>query len=467
MSMLKRRKYFKIFLLSILLLFIFLKPINVLAQGGDSQPPAVNFATLNVSPQTVSVGDSITVSATVTDNIAGVKQVEATFSSPSGHREMGLYKFYDEDGLLSVNFSETKTITSIDESGLWTLEWFFVKDHAGNYRYYSRDDIANPGQYDFTVINTYEPEEENVIPENGSATVDFPNSNVTITIQTDEAGTITVYRYPTNPYTPPDGLTSASIFLNITPSANLQGKTATLTVGYSLPLPEGIEESTLKLYRWSGSAWTELPNQTLNTSNKTITVTLDGFSTFGVFGGSSSSSSSSFKKIVNRYLNIINYSGEVEHEHTFSFSGGLAGMIATGKGDLGGVHAGTEVESMQRRSVTSTEFYNLKTHADALPGDYLKVVSGTSNHNNHSSQLGVEAMPGEVAVITEDIATGSDRGGSYFGYRGYLYSSEGRNRMEVGSYGASVSFDVTGTSEVFVSITNQDGSTNAGWWSIE
>lgn len=162
---------------------------------------------------------------------------------------------------------------------------------------------------------------------------------------------------------------------------------------------------------------------------------LDGFSIFGILGDSSTSSPS-FKKIVNRYLNIINYSGEIEHKHTFSFSGG-------------------------------TKNCNLKTHADALPEDYLKVVGGTSNHNNQSSQLGVEAVPGEVAAITEYIATGSDRGGSYFGYRDYLYSSEVRNRVEVGSYSTSVTFDVTGTSEVYVSITNQDGTASAGWWSIE
>jgi len=39
--------------------------------------------------------------------------------------------------------------------------------------------------------------------------------------------------------------------------------------------------------------------------------------------------------------------------------------------------------------------------------------------------------------------------------------------MEIGSYGANVSFDVDGSSEVYVSITNQDGPYKAGWWGIE
>jgi hypothetical protein len=434
--------------------------------GGDSVAPTMDFNTINITPGTVNVGESVTFAATVTDNLSGVKNIQVTYKSPSGNSTKTFWKEYSPTQL-NVNFTESILIDSNTESGAWQIELIALIDHADNIRIIERANITNPSQYDFTVINTYGPEEGNVNPENGSATVNFPNSNVTITVQTDEAGTITVYRYPTSPYSPPDGLNSAGIFLNITPSANLQGKPATIVISYSLPLPDGVEESALKLYRWSGSEWTLLPNQTLNTTAKTITVQVDGFSTFGVFGSGSSDPSSSFKKIVNRYLNILNYSGQIEHEHTFSFGGGLAGMIATGKGDLGGVHAGTEVESLQRRSVTSTEFYNLKTHADALPGNYLRVVSGTSNHTNHSSQLGVEAKPGEIAVINEDISTVSNRSGSGFKYTGYLYSSDGRNRMEVGSYGASVSFDVTGTSEVFVSITNQDGSTNAGWWSIE
>jgi hypothetical protein len=204
---------------------------NTSAQGGDSQPPQVNFGTLSVSPQTVGVGDSITASATITDNLSGIRQVEIGYRSPSGHREITFSKFYDQEALLSVSFSDTKNITSFEENGLWSLHVIYVRDHAGNYQYYTRDDITNPDQYDFTVVNTFGPEEKEVAPENGEATVDFPNSDVTITIQTDEPGTITVYRYPTSLHTPPDGAASAGIYLNITPSASLQGKPATFTVG--------------------------------------------------------------------------------------------------------------------------------------------------------------------------------------------------------------------------------------------
>lgn len=455
-------KRYLLFALTLILLVFVFDISNTYSQ--QSLSPVITSITLD--SEKVSEGTRLTLTVRATSN-SPVEWFNGSFYGPHGN-------------IWGGGHGGPGMFTEISP-GLWEyIKHDIVSKYAptGDY-YYENISVKNagmltsetwPGELSVYITSSIEPEEKEVVPENGSATVNFPLSNVVITIETDEPGTITVTRYPSHSSSSPEGSTSAGIFLDINPSANLQGKPATFTVGYSLPLPDGVDESTLKLYRWSGSGWSVLPSQTLDTIAKTITASVDSFSTFGVFGSSASPSSdpsSSFKKIVNRYLNIVNYSGQIEHEHTFSFAGGLAGMIAIGKGDLGGVHSGTEVESIQRRSVTSTEFYNLKTHADALPGDYLRVVSGTSNHNNHTSQLGVEAKPGEVAVINENIATGSDRGGSYFGYRGYLYSSEGRNRMEVGSYGASVSFDVEGTSEVYVSITNQDGSTSAGWWNIE
>jgi hypothetical protein len=70
-----------------------------------------------------------------------------------------------------------------------------------------------------------------------------------------------------------------------------------------------VDESTLKLYRWSGSAWTVIPDQVLDTEAKTITVSVTGFSTFGVFGSGADDddgdSSARRREIVTRYSRIF------------------------------------------------------------------------------------------------------------------------------------------------------------------
>jgi hypothetical protein len=73
-----------------------------------------------------------------------------------------------------------------------------------------------------------------------------------------------------------------------------------------------VDESTLKLYRWSGSAWTVIPDQVLDTEAKTITVSVTGFSTFGVFGSGADDNgdddengSARRREIVTRYSRIF------------------------------------------------------------------------------------------------------------------------------------------------------------------
>lgn len=87
----------------------------------------------------------------------------------------------------------------------------------------------------------------------------------------------------------------------------------TITYAYTDNDISGIDESTLKVYRYSNSAWSELSSCSVNTSANTITCSTSGFSVFGVFGtapqsSSSSSTSSSSQKgasIKTRVANLI------------------------------------------------------------------------------------------------------------------------------------------------------------------
>lgn len=71
----------------------------------------------------------------------------------------------------------------------------------------------------------------------------------------------------------------------------------TITLTYSDSDVSGIDESTLRIYRYDGFAWEELSNCSVNTSANTITCTTDHFSVFGLFGDASASSSSSSSSV--------------------------------------------------------------------------------------------------------------------------------------------------------------------------
>lgn len=67
----------------------------------------------------------------------------------------------------------------------------------------------------------------------------------------------------------------------------------TVTMTYTSADITGLDESTLKIYRWDGASWGALSNCSVNTTAKTVTCTTTAFSVFGLFGQASASSGSS------------------------------------------------------------------------------------------------------------------------------------------------------------------------------
>ncbi|HEY1037026.1 MAG TPA: fibronectin type III domain-containing protein [Candidatus Paceibacterota bacterium] len=66
-----------------------------------------------------------------------------------------------------------------------------------------------------------------------------------------------------------------------------------ITISYSPADMQGIDESTLVIYRWGGSSWNALSNCSVDATAKTVTCFTDHFSTFTLFGTPVSSGSSS------------------------------------------------------------------------------------------------------------------------------------------------------------------------------
>ncbi len=58
----------------------------------------------------------------------------------------------------------------------------------------------------------------------------------------------------------------------------------TVSISYSPANITGVDESSLKIWRWDGSNWYMLPNCTVNTTAKTVTCQTASFSVFGLFG---------------------------------------------------------------------------------------------------------------------------------------------------------------------------------------
>jgi PGF-pre-PGF domain-containing protein len=85
----------------------------------------------------------------------------------------------------------------------------------------------------------------------------------------------------------PSGMTIVSGF-NITATAGTAAVTSfsnnvTITITYTDAQIAGLNESSLKIYRWNGTEWVAL-NTTINTATNTLTATTTAFSKFAVMG---------------------------------------------------------------------------------------------------------------------------------------------------------------------------------------
>ena len=121
--------------------------------------------------------------------------------------------------------------------------------------------------------------------EGAKATVELPanavTANTTVKITSVPTGNV-VIAYPT-----PTGISIVSSF-NLTATAAGAAVTSfaqpvTLTFTYTDAQVAGLNETSLKIYRWDGTQWVALPS-TVNIATNTITATTTAFSYFAIMG---------------------------------------------------------------------------------------------------------------------------------------------------------------------------------------
>jgi len=117
--------------------------------GGDTESPKIE--SIEVSPQTVKVGETVIVRAKVTDNLSGVDMVSMTYESPSSGNKQRSITFYQNNGFWEGRY----TVESKDESGIWRIGYLQIRDKAGNELLLSRFENNLPQGYitDFTIDN--------------------------------------------------------------------------------------------------------------------------------------------------------------------------------------------------------------------------------------------------------------------------------------------------------------------------
>ena len=129
-------------------------PLAVATAAGDTTPPTLS--SFSFSPTTVDTSasaQSISVTAHVSDDIAGVEYGAFSFVGPSNQHLSGYFDASDRtsgtalDGTYQINVSVPRSTAE----GTWTVGYFETRDQAGNYRQLRTADLSAAGfQTSFT-----------------------------------------------------------------------------------------------------------------------------------------------------------------------------------------------------------------------------------------------------------------------------------------------------------------------------
>lgn len=200
---------------------------------------------------------------------------------------------------------------------------------------------------------------------------------------------------------------------------------------------------------------------------------------FILFEGTSAFAASRFREVLTRFTNVFVHTGRVEHEHTYAYDGGIAAFFAAGMGTASGVHDGWSVAAKvtpaqavynSYKYVSSYAYYHGATARDALPGQYMRIISGSSYGNEHSNQIGVMPNPGEEGHVSETIAADTTKkDGTYYDYFSHSSSagtSDGVTRINKETNGSTTVVNVEGYSEILESYVEDSGGSKVGWWTL-
>lgn len=106
-----------------------------------------------------------------------------------------------------------------------------------------------------------------------------------ITSETGANGVMVIESSASGAPNAPEGLTAAGVFYDIELDEYLAGSHVIIKAGYAhLKLPKGMDETTLRLYRYDAEAGWMLLDSEVDTSEKVVTAGVEKFSTVAIFG---------------------------------------------------------------------------------------------------------------------------------------------------------------------------------------
>ncbi|WLR49068.1 S-layer homology domain-containing protein [Halobacillus litoralis] len=131
----KKGKIERVLVLAILALIVSLGNSEVSYAGSDVTPPVLND--LTVSKKEATVGDEVTITADVIDDLSGVDRVSIKYEAPEGTATKYV--------TLRLNAATSKyegslEIGDYDVAGAWKIDYLYVKDVQDNYYYYYNSD---------------------------------------------------------------------------------------------------------------------------------------------------------------------------------------------------------------------------------------------------------------------------------------------------------------------------------------
>ncbi len=215
-------------------------------------------------------------------------------------------------------------------------------------------------------------------------------------------------------------------------------------------------------------------------ASKPVTILFVILIVFAVlFQGSAVFAATRFQEVMTRFTNIFTHTGRVEHEHSYTFDGGLAAFFAAGMGSASGVHDGWSIAAKvtpadavynNYRYVSSYGYFHGATARDALPGQYLRIISGTSIQNWHSNQIGVMPKPGEKGYVSETVSSSYEKRDQenyfYLRHSSDAGTSDGITRISKETNGSKTTVNVDGYSQVMETYIEDSGGSKVGWWSL-
>ncbi len=156
-----------------------------------------------------------------------------------------------------------------------------------------------------------------------------------------------------------------------------------VTIDYSTDDIVGLNESSLRIYRWDGSVWTQLTDCVVSASTNSISCNTRNFSTFGLFGLPSAALAIAPTSV----SAVVDSSSKI----TVNWSGGNAATYMVRKGSGSSV-TGLTGNSYQYENLacgTSYIFQVKAVNEDLIETDWTSEISATTNSCGASASLAI------------------------------------------------------------------------------